>query len=148
MTEPAVPETGHPAAARPAAPERPRDRIVLRGLSFYAHHGVSAQEQERGQVFTVDLTVETDLHRAGHSDDIADTVDYRTLYSRVREAMTSTRYHLLEAVAEAIAHAMLDVEGIHAVTVCVHKPHVRLGGPLEGAAVQVTRRRAARHGAS
>lgn len=117
------------------------DRIVLTGLAFYAHHGVSGEEQERGQVFTVDVALETDLHRAGHTDDLDDTLDYRTLYGRVRDAMTGTRYHLLEAVAEAIAHALLDVDRVQAVTVCVRKPHVRLGGPLESAAVEVTRRR-------
>ncbi|HEV2439034.1 MAG TPA: dihydroneopterin aldolase [bacterium] len=117
------------------------DRIALTGLAFYAHHGVSAEEQERGQVFTVDVAVEAALHRAGHTDDLADTLDYRDLYARVREAMTQARYHLLEAVAEAIAHALLGVDRVEAVTVRVRKPHVRLGGPLESAAVEVTRRR-------
>jgi 7,8-dihydroneopterin aldolase/epimerase/oxygenase len=117
------------------------DRILLNGLAFYAHHGMSAEEQERGQVFTLDLAVETDLHRAGHTDALDDTIDYRILYARVREAVTSTRYHLIEAVAEAVAHALLEVERVQAVTVRVHKPHVRLGGPLESAAVEVTRRR-------
>jgi 7,8-dihydroneopterin aldolase/epimerase/oxygenase len=120
-----------------------RDRILLNGLAFYAHHGVSDEEQERGQVFTVDLAVETDLHRAGHTDALGDTLDYRILYAHVREAMTSARYHLLEAVAEAIAHALLGVDRVQAVTVRVHKPHVRLGGPLGSAAVEVTRRRMA-----
>jgi dihydroneopterin aldolase len=122
----------------------PRDRIVLSGLAFYAHHGVSAEEQERGQVFTVDVAVEADLHRAGHTDALADTLDYRILYTRIRDAMTATKYHLLEAVAEAIAHAVLAEERVGAVTVRVHKPHVRLGGPLDSAAVEVTRRRTAR----
>lgn len=121
----------------------PRDRILLNGLAFYAHHGVGEREQELGQVFTVDLSVETDLHRAGHTDALADTIDYRNLYERVREAVTGTRYHLLEAVAEAIAHALLGVERVQTVTVRVSKPHVRLGGPLESAAVEVTRRRMA-----
>jgi dihydroneopterin aldolase len=117
------------------------DRIVLSGLAFYAHHGVSPEEQERGQVFTVDLAVEANLHRAGHTDAIGDTIDYRALYALVREAVTSTRYRLLEAVAEAVAHAVLGVERVEAVTVRVHKPHVRLGGPLDAAAIEVTRRR-------
>lgn len=119
------------------------DRIRLCGLAFYAYHGVSAEEQERGQVFTVDVAVEADLHRAGHTDALADTLDYRDLYARIRAAMTETRYHLLEAAAEAVAHALLDVERVEAVTVSVRKPHVRLGGPLESAAVEVTRRRRA-----
>jgi dihydroneopterin aldolase len=120
------------------------DRILLTGLAFYAHHGVSAEEQERGQVFTVDLAVDADLHRAGHTDALDDTIDYRIFYARAREAVTSARYHLLEALAEAIAHAILGIERVQAVTVRVHKPHVRLGGPLESAAVEVTRRRMSR----
>jgi dihydroneopterin aldolase len=123
------------------------DRILLTGLAFYAHHGVSAEEQERGQVFTVDVAVDADLHRAGHTDDLGDTLDYRDLYARIREAMTGARYRLLEAAAEAVAHALLGVERVQGVTVCVRKPHVRLGGPLESAAVEVTRRRAPRGGA-
>jgi 7,8-dihydroneopterin aldolase/epimerase/oxygenase len=117
------------------------DRIVLEGMAFYAHHGVSPEEQERGQIFTVDVAVEAELHRAGHTDDLADTLDYRDLYARVREALTGQRYHLLEAVAEAVAHRLLEVERVQAVTVCVRKPHVRLGGPLAHAAVEVTRRK-------
>lgn len=119
------------------------DRIVLSGLAFYAHHGVNSEEQERGQVFTVDVAVEADLHSAGHTDDLADTLDYRDLYTRIRDAMTGTRYRLLEAAAEAVAHAVLDAERVLGVTVCVRKPHVRLGGPLESAAVEVTRRKRA-----
>jgi len=119
------------------------DRILLTGLAFYAHHGVSAEEQERGQVFSVDVAVEAELHRAGHTDDLADTLDYRDLYARIRGAVTQARYGLLEAVAEAVAHALLAVDRVEGVTVCVRKPHVRLGGPLESAAVEVTRRRRA-----
>jgi len=117
------------------------DRIILTGLAFYAHHGVSDAEQERGQVFTVDVEVEANLHRAGHTDALEDTLDYRILYARVREAVTSARYRLIEAVAEAVAHALLEADRVDAVTVRVRKPHVRLGGPMESAAVEVTRRR-------
>lgn len=112
-------------------------------MTFFAHHGVNPEEQAEGQIFTVDVAVEADLHRAGHTDDLADSLDYRDLYVRVRDAVTGARFRLLEAVAEAVAHALLEVERVQAVTVCVRKPHVRLGGPLRDAAVEVTRRRRA-----
>lgn len=118
------------------------DRILLSGMAFYGYHGVSAREQEEGQVFTVDVTVESDLHRAGHTDELADTLDYRDVYARVRDVVTGERYRLLEAVAEAIAHRLLELDRVQAVTVCVRKPHVRLGGPLGFAGVEVTRRKA------
>lgn len=117
------------------------DRIRLHEMAFYAHHGLSPEEQAAGQIFVVDVDVEADLHRAGHTDDIADTLDYRDLYARVRQVMTDERYRLLEAVAEAVAHRLLEVDRVEAVTVRVRKPHVKLGGPLGYAAVEVARRR-------
>jgi len=117
------------------------DRIVLTEMVFYAYHGVLPEEQADGQVFTVDVVVETDLHRAGHTDDLADSLDYRDLYARVRDAMTDRRYQLLEAAAEAVAHRLLEVDRVAAVTVRVRKPHVRLGGALAHASVEVERRR-------
>jgi len=117
------------------------DRILLREMAFYAYHGLTPEEQARGQLFIVDLTVEANLHRAGRTDEIADSLDYRDLYARVRQVVTEGRYRLLEAVAEAVAHRVLEAERVEAVTVLVRKPHVKLGGPLAYAGVEVTRRR-------
>ena len=117
------------------------DRILLHDMAFYAHHGLMPEEQAQGQVFMVDVDVEADLHRAGHTDEIADTLDYRDLYARVRHVMVEERYRLLEAVAEAVAHRLLEVDRVDAVTVRIRKPHVKLGGPLGYAAVEVTRRK-------
>ncbi len=117
------------------------DRIQLHEMAFYAYHGVNLEEQAQGQVFVVDVAVEADLHRAGHTDEIGDSLDYRDLYARVRQVVTGERYRLLEAVAEAVAHRLLEVERIQGVTVRVRKPHVKLGGPLAYAAVEVVRRK-------
>ena len=118
------------------------DRILLAEMAFFAHHGLDPEEQAMGQVFLVDVTVEANLHRAGHTDEIGDSLDYRDLYARVRQAMTGERYRLLESAAEAVAHRLLEVDRVDAVTVRVRKPHVKLGGPLAYAAVEVVRRRA------
>jgi 7,8-dihydroneopterin aldolase/epimerase/oxygenase len=117
------------------------DRIVLREMAFYAYHGLNPEEQAAGQIFVVDVAVEANLHRAGHTDEIGDSLDYRDLYARVGEVMTGERFRLLEAAAEAVAHRLLEIEGVLAVTVQVKKPHVKLGGPLAYAAVEVTRRK-------
>ncbi len=117
------------------------DRILLHEMAFYAYHGLNPEEQAAGQIFVVDVAVEADLHQAGHTDEIGDSLDYRDLYARVSEVMTGERYRLLEAVAEAVAHRLLEIERVLAVTVQVRKPHVKLGGPLAYAAVEVTRRK-------
>jgi dihydroneopterin aldolase len=119
------------------------DRILLHEMAFYAYHGLNPEEQADGQVFVVNVAVEAELHRAGHTDEIEDSLDYRDLYARVRQVMTEERYRLLEAVAEAVAHRLLEIERVQAVTVQVRKPHVKLGGPLAYAGVEVTRRKRA-----
>ena len=117
------------------------DRILLAEMAFFAHHGLNPEEEATGQVFLVDVAVEANLHRAGHTDEIGDSIDYRDLYARVCQAMTGERYRLLESAAEAVAHRLLEVDRVDAVTVRVRKPHVKLGGPLAYAAVEVERRR-------
>lgn len=124
------------------------DRIILKDMAFYGYHGVLPEERQRGQVFFVDVEVECDLHPAGHSDDLQDTVDYRDLYGRVEAVLAGPPKALLEAVAEEVAHRILEVERVQAVRVEVRKPHVQLGGALAYAAVCVERRRRAPVGPS
>ena len=52
------------------------DRIELRGIRVMGVHGVLEEERVRAQPFEVDLDVETDLSRAGSSDELGETVDY------------------------------------------------------------------------
>ena len=117
------------------------ESVASVGSRFAVGSASSTPKREADQVFIVDVAVEADLHRAGHTDEIADSLDYRDLYARVRQVVTEERYRLLEAVAEAVAHRMLEAERVQAVTVRVRKPHVKLGGPLAYAAVEVTRRK-------
>jgi dihydroneopterin aldolase len=119
------------------------DRILLHEMAFYGYHGVNPEEQAAGQIFVVNVAVDADLHRAGHTDELGDTLDYRELYGRIRRVLTEEQHKLLEAVAESVAHRLLEIERVQGVTVEVRKPHVKLGGPLAYAAVEVTRRKPA-----
>ncbi len=124
------------------------DRIVLKDMAFYGYHGALPEERQRGQVFFVDAEVECDLHPAGHSDDLADTLDYREIYCRVQAVLLGPPKALLEAVAEEVAHRLLELDRVEAVCVEVRKPHVELGGSVGFAAVRVERRRRPRVGPS
>lgn len=117
------------------------DRILLRDMAFYGYHGVLPEERERGQPFFVDVEVTCDLHRAGHTDRLEDTLDYRELYRRVREVVEGPPHQLLEAVCESIAHRLLELDRVEEVCVEVRKPHVQLGGALGYAAVRIVRAR-------
>jgi 7,8-dihydroneopterin aldolase/epimerase/oxygenase len=111
--------------------------IELAGLEVFGHHGVNEDERRDGQRFLYDLELE--VGEAGSSDRIEDAVDYREVAACVREVSESRAFHLLEALAAAVADALLDRFLVARVRVRVRKPDVRL--PVEHAAVSVERSR-------
>lgn len=98
------------------------DVVFLEGMVFYGYHGVHPEEKALGQRFEVDLEVETDLARAGKSDDVNHTVNYSALYRVAREAIEGTSRNLLEAVAEDLAQRILSAFPVTAVRVRIRKP--------------------------
>jgi dihydroneopterin aldolase len=124
------------------------DRIVLAGMAFLARHGVNEREKVEHQRFEVDIELELDVHAAGDSDDLAQTVDYRGVYEAVRAIVEGPSFDLIEALGAAIARDVLAIDPrAEAVTVRVRKPDVDLGGPIEFAGVEIHRRRRPAKGA-
>ena len=118
------------------------DRIVLAGMRFEATHGVHPHEKVEPQRFEVDVELLLDLGPAGQADALAATVDYGAVYDTTRRIVESTSRDLIEALAESIAAAVLaDHAGVDEIVVRVRKPEVRLGGPLDYAAVEIRRGR-------
>lgn len=118
------------------------DRIVLTNLRFEARHGVHDWERETPQPFEVDVELGLDLQPAGVSDDLALTVDYGPVYRIVQGVLDGPPIQLLEAIAERIsAQVLATCPTVDSVVVRVRKPGVQLGGPLDHAAVEITRRR-------
>lgn len=116
------------------------DRIVLAGMTFNARHGVHDWEKVEAQRFEVDVELVLDVQPAGLDDDLTRTVDYGAVYQVTRQVVESTTFHLIEALAEAIAHEILGEHGrVDEVVVRVRKPDVRLGGPLAYAGVEIRR---------
>jgi dihydroneopterin aldolase len=117
------------------------DRIVLANMAFEGRHGVHDWERATPQPFEVDVELELDLAPAGTSDRLEETVDYGQVYRRCREIVEEGSYRLIEALAQAIAEALLAAHPVEAVVVRVRKPAVQLGGPLDHAMVEIRRAR-------
>lgn len=116
------------------------DRIEISGLRAFGRHGVLPEEQQRGQVFAVDLTLERDLSGAAGSDNLSDTVDYAALAQRVADAVTTTRFDLIEALAGHLAELVLAEPDVDAVVVRVAKPEAVLPVDVDEVAVVLHRR--------
>ncbi len=112
-------------------------------MQFQGRHGVYDHELLTPQAFEVDVELRLSLQPAGVDDDLSRTVDYSKVYEAVRQIVESTSFRLLEALAEAISHELLADFEVNEVGVRVRKPGVKLGGPLDHAAVEIWRRRSA-----
>lgn len=118
------------------------DRIELKNMSFYGYHGVLEEEKRLGQRFQVDVMVDTDLRKAGETDDVLDTIDYSRIYEIVKDVMIGYPMNLLEAVAERMADVILnEYDAVIKIYVTIRKPEVPIQGILDYAAVTIARER-------
>jgi len=113
--------------------------VELHGLELHGRHGVLERERLDGQRFLFD--VELEVGDAGSTDRIEDAVDYRLVAACVSEVSAARDYHLLEALAAAVADELLARFPISSARVRVRKPDVVLDLPVASAAVSVERSR-------
>ena len=52
------------------------DKIEIKGLEVFAHHGVYEEEQRLGQKFVVSAVLSLDTTAAAQTDDLDKTVNY------------------------------------------------------------------------
>ncbi len=101
--------------------------ISLKGMRFFAYHGVYEEEQLTGNYFVVNIEIETDVEGAAMSDEISDTINYETVFLIVQAEMRKTA-QLLEQVVQRILQALKhQFVGIQSV-----KIHLRKENPLPG----------------
>jgi dihydroneopterin aldolase len=81
--------------------------IRLRKLAIFPRLGVDDHERVAVQRAEVDLTLWANLRRAADTDELPMTIDYTRLYDAVQEIASRRPYHLVEALAEAIAKEMV-----------------------------------------
>lgn len=117
------------------------DLIRLQHLEFYGRHGTELWEKQTGCRFTVDLELAFDFTRAGHSDKLEDTLDYRVIYSRARHVVEHESHNLIERVAWRLVNEMFRTFPIAHATVRVAKPEARIGGLNRAVEVEMSRSR-------
>ncbi len=105
--------------------------IRLKNIQVYAYHGVHDYERERGTRFEIDVELDAALDTAIKSDELSDTIDYVSVQQEVTAVATSSRFHLVETLADSIATALLVKFPVREVIVRVRKPGAALGAILD-----------------
>ncbi|MDR3600140.1 MAG: dihydroneopterin aldolase [Desulfosporosinus sp.] len=116
------------------------DAIHLRGLEFYAYHGVLPEEQILGQRFLIDMDIFSDLRQAGSSDCVSDTIHYGEVYQVIKACVTGDKHQLLEHLAQELAQRILEQFSCASVRVEVHKPQAPIPGIFRDVSVEIWRK--------
>jgi dihydroneopterin aldolase len=118
------------------------DHIFVQRIAIYAYHGLNPEEEKLGQRFFVSLDCELDTSTAGRNDDWNSTVCYGQMTEVVTRLGTNGRFHIIEALAEAVAQELLArFPRLEQVTVEVEKPSAPVPAIIDGVSVRITRRR-------
>lgn len=115
------------------------DRIKLKGMTFYAFHGVSKSERELGQQYEIDVELSVDTKKAGNTDNIEDTINYAEVFDRVESIVEKNSFKLLETVAERISNALLKDFEISGIKVVVRKINPPVKGIIDHVEVEIER---------
>jgi 7,8-dihydroneopterin aldolase/epimerase/oxygenase len=125
-------------ASRPDAPAL--DVIFIEGLVGHTVIGIHTSELHQPQPVVVDVQAGVARAHACDTDRIGDTIDYGAVRTRLQRLFAEHHVRLLEALAEQIAHILLDEFRAQWVRVRVAKP--RKFDDVQSVGVMIERRRA------
>jgi len=100
----------------------PEDRIEIKDLLLRGVIGINDWEREKPQDILINITLFADLRAAGRSDDIADTVNYRTLTKQIIAHVESAGRFTVEALAADVARMCVQTPGVQRARVRIEKP--------------------------
>ncbi|MGH2693965.1 MAG: dihydroneopterin aldolase [Actinomycetota bacterium] len=115
------------------------DRIAITRLKVPTKLGVGDRERAEPQVVVLNIEIEIDMARAGRTDELDDTVDYHRAISLVADLVRDSETRLLEHLAERVAAALLELEGVTGVVVELGKEPPPVEEDVESVSVRIGR---------
>ncbi|MFM7395723.1 MAG: dihydroneopterin aldolase [Gammaproteobacteria bacterium] len=115
---------------------RAADKIFLRGLEVECIIGFIDWERRVKQRVQIDLELPVDCTRAARSDDVVDTLDYKSVAKRVITFVETSEFMLVETMAHRMAMVILEEFGIEWVRIWINKPGAIRGSRDVGVAIE------------
>ena len=98
------------------------DKIYIRDLSIRCIIGVNQDERTEKQDVVINVVLFTDTRKAGQTDDLDDSVDYKKVKKTILSLVENSEFLLIEKLAEEIAKVCLEDSKVQKVNVTVDKP--------------------------
>ncbi len=97
------------------------DKIHIRDLAIRCIIGVNQEERTEKQDVIINVILYIDTRKAGQTDDLEDSVDYKKVKKTILSLVENSDFLLIERLAEEIAKVCLDDSKVQKVNVTVDK---------------------------
>ena len=98
------------------------DVVEINGLRVSTEVGFSPHERGKLQELAITIHLRISIKKAGESDRVEDTINYKTITKDVLFHVETKKYNLIEAVATDVARICVVRHGVPSVKVIVAKP--------------------------
>lgn len=98
------------------------DILYVSDLQVNATIGVAEWERPLKQIISLDFELLTDVRKVAASDNIEDTINYRSIAKRLIEYIEQSSFTLIETLAERCAEIILNEFNVKAVRLRMSKP--------------------------
>lgn len=98
------------------------DKVFIKNLVARGIIGINDWEREKPQEILINIILETDIRKAGETDDIQYSVNYRTIAKKALAHAETAQRLTVEALATDIARQCLEDPGVEKAKVRVEKP--------------------------
>ena len=102
------------------------DKIFIRNLELRTIIGLYERERTAKQALILNLELRGDFSRAGKTDSLEGSVNYREVEEQVIALVENSSFHLLEALGEAVAALCLSFPEVVSVKITLDKPGAAL----------------------
>lgn len=99
------------------------DQVIIKDLLVRGIIGINDWEREKPQDILINVTIYSDLRKAGETDDISFSVNYRTIAKQAQARAETAERLTVEALAEDIAKICLQQPGAIKARVRIEKPN-------------------------
>ncbi|MCH5164062.1 MAG: 2-amino-4-hydroxy-6-hydroxymethyldihydropteridine diphosphokinase [Clostridiales bacterium] len=117
------------------------NKILIRGLTVSACHGVRDFEKVNPQPFVFDADIYYDFSKAYLSDDLNDTINYSQACNKIAAVTTNNSFDLIEKLAYECAYAVMEGGNASKIELTVYKPEAPVKQKFDtvGVSIEVER---------
>ena len=115
------------------------DRIFLRGLTVETLIGFIDWERRVKQTVVIDLELPVDCRAAALTDEVADTVDYKSVAKRIIAFVEASEFKLVETLAHRTAMLIIEEFSLQWIRISINKPGAIRGSRDVGVMIERTR---------